>query len=549
MPPRVLVVGLDGFDPAYAARLMEGGLLPNLSALHHSGASFHLDHGGDREVGLPWEQFATGLAAADGGRQSAVRFDREHYDALQPPTHLRPFAADIGMPTVVFDMPGFDLRNAPQVQGLNGWGSHSPGIDGDQQRPAGLLDEINARFGAYPAEGLIYSIVWHDEPLARRVGAALCEGMARRTEIARWLLAERCPDWRLAMVVASEPHSAAEAFWHGVDTGHPLHLLPTAPLAADFMREVYIATDRFVGDLRRNFPDAALVAVTMHGMGANTSDVPTMALLPELLYRAAFGASGTLGNAASAGEVNLSAGQYWEMAVQARIASPRGLVRRAAIAPRPGFAARAALAASALREKLGRRAASAVGHDHDVDLTWMVAMRYRLCWPGMHAFALPSYHDGRVRINLRGRERGGLVALAGYGQALERLEALLLECTDPTSGLPVVARFDRPAPADPRQIDDTQADLLIGWRGSPVAFRHPRLGMIGPLPYRRPGGHTGGHGLALFSGPGIAHSEGGVASAFDVVPTLLDLLQAAQRPVVSGSSRIAALTRTAALVH
>jgi arylsulfatase A-like enzyme len=53
---------------------------------------------------------------------------------------------------------------------------------------------------------------------------------------------------------------------------------------------------------------------------------------------------------------------------------------------------------------------------------------------------------------------------------------------------------------------------------------HPDHGTIGPVPYRRTGGHTGGYGFATLRGPGFSPSDNGLRSAYDVVPTLIDLL-------------------------
>ena len=69
--------------------------------------------------------------------------------------------------------------------------------------------------------------------------------------------------------------------------------------------------------------------------------------------------------------------------------------------------------------------------------------------------------------------------------------------------------------------------MLILWQGAPLGFDHPRLGRIGPLPYRRPGGHTGERGYACIAGPGIAPGDLGTRSAFDIVPTVIELLGAA----------------------
>src|SRR5262249_39107256 len=86
----------------------------------------------------------------------------------------------------------------------------------------------------------------------------------------------------------AETHSAIEPFWYGIDPAHPLNRTPSAAAAAAGLRDVYIAVDRLIGDLKRACPDATLIAFAMHGMGPNNADVPTMMLLPELLYRATF---------------------------------------------------------------------------------------------------------------------------------------------------------------------------------------------------------------------------------------------------------------------
>ena len=66
-----------------------------------------------------------------------------------------------------------------------------------------------------------------------------------------------------------------------------------------------------------------------------------------------------------------------------------------------------------------------------------------------------------------------------------------------------------------------------------MGWRHPRHGLIGPAPLRRTGGHTGGHGLLLIVGPGIEPGHAGLASTFDVTPTIVSLLG---QPVPEGFS-------------
>jgi predicted AlkP superfamily phosphohydrolase/phosphomutase len=172
------------------------------------------------------------------------------------------------------------------------------------------------------------------------------------------------------------------------------------------------------------------------------------------------------------------------------------------------------------------------------ELRWMPAVRYRRVWADMDAFALPSFYDGQVRINLRGRERFGRVAPRDYAARCDEIAELVCACRNPRTGEPVVDEVVR-LRGDPLAAGATQADLVFTWRGAPLAFEHPRLGKVGPAPYRRTGGHDGGPGLGWFALPDAPQGDYGVRSAFDVVPTLLELCGVAAGGI-SGESLVPA---------
>ena len=69
---------------------------------------------------------------------------------------------------------------------------------------------------------------------------------------------------------------------------HPLHgIASLAPAAAGILR-LYQAIDCLAGEFTNAFPDATVLLFSMHEMGPNTADIPSMVLLTELLYRDAF---------------------------------------------------------------------------------------------------------------------------------------------------------------------------------------------------------------------------------------------------------------------
>jgi predicted AlkP superfamily phosphohydrolase/phosphomutase len=539
---RVLVIGLDGFELSLAEAFLADGVLPALATIRQRSARCLLDHGNAKRSGLAWEHFSTGLSPVDADRFSAVTFNPDTYSVWQDGTSMAPFAAQLPVRTVVFDPPYFDLIRAQAARGIVGWGAHDPGISA-ASNPRELWSEIEARFGPYPAGEWIYGFSWPCAEKTRVMADRLVEAVETRGRAAHWLLAERLPDWDLAMVIVSELHSGIEALWHGVDPSHPLHDLPSAKPAGAGLKTLYQAVDKLVGALVNRFDDATVVVFAAHGMGPNDADLPSMLLLPELLYRESFRlkllCEPTSWTSTKNGLAMLTADESWSQAVaQALEGDPSLLVPRRAMS-------RLRRKWRALKRKV---AAIATIHDgsgptHRVDLDWMPATAYRPYWSQMPAFALPSFYDGRVRINLAGREKHGRVPLTRYEAICDQIENLIRACRDTHTGKSVVAAVERPARRDPLRLGPTEADLIIDWDSAPTGFDHPSIGRIGPVPYRRTGGHSGKYGFAYIAGQGVVPGDVGIRSTFDIVPTVIDLLGISPPPRLSGSSYLQEFVR------
>lgn len=540
-PRRVLAIGLDGLEVTLAEQLMAAGEMPALAALQRRSARFLLDHGSAQRTGLAWEHVASGLSPAAGGRWAAIEFDPRTYLAWQEGARFAPWWAGLDLKVLVFDAPYVDLDRAGNTRGIVAWGAHDPGTL-TAARPRRLLAEFEQRFGRYPAPEWTYGTPWPSAARCQRMGEALAHAIAVRSRAAQWLAMERVPDWELFLAVAGELHGSIEGLWHGVDASHPLHDHPSAPAAARALLEVHRALDRMVGDLTRVAGDAVVVAFAMGGMGPNRSDIQSMALLPELLYRHAFGrpllAVRPEWAAAPDRIPILDEGESWEAAsatlvaapARRRAADPSGLTRLARRLPSPvrGVLRGARAALAGWRAHGSRRARQQV--------LWQPARRYQPCWSRMPAFALPSYYDGRIRLNVRGRERHGMVEPSDYDAMCKELETLLHECRDPRTGNPVVDFIERASTRDPLAVANSEADLIVVWRDVTVAFEHPRLGVVGPVPLRRTGGHTGRHGMAWVAGAGLEPGDRGVRSSFDVLPTIAELLGRRVPPDTSGTT-------------
>ena len=497
---RVLMLTLDGFDIDTARHLT----LPTLERLANTAAHAHLDSGDAYRTGLTGEQLSNGLHPAAGGRRSAISFDPHTYTVTQEVPPLPPAFGGVG--TVLFD-PGYvDLDRTPEtVCGITDWGAHDPGAP-SQHRPDDLRDEIIERFGDYPARPWRYGFPWPTADGCHAMADDLVRAVQVRSAIARWMLTERFRDWQLAVVTVAEGHSASEGFFHGVDPDHPLAGHESASAARAGMRSVYQAIDMLVAELVEALPDVVTMVFSPHGMGTNNHDVASMLLLGELLARWSGQQTPDLSFPVDDhGLAVLDADDSWNDAVW------RSLDGRSTSGSLGNLPRR-------IRSKVRavRRRSTAPGLD------WMPVVRHQRTWPTMRAFALPSYHDGRVRVNLRGREAHGLVDPAEYQSVLDDVDTLLRQCRDPRTGDSLVQGTERPYD-DPFTADDDGADLIVHWNGAPVGLVHDELGQIGPVPWRQSGGHTSPRGAVFITGPGIEPADLGERSPFDLLPTAFEL--------------------------
>ena len=428
-------------------------------------------------------------------------------------------------------------------------GGRTTPVTARASRPAGLLAAIDARFGPHPACGNDYQVVWHRADWVDRLGSALVAGASARPAIVRYLQ-DQVPDWELCVVAITELHSASEMFWYGVDPVHPLAGADTAALARRWLDRVYDAVDEAVGELVESAgPGDHVVAFSPHGMGSNTTDVPGMVLMPELLHRLEIG-SPLLRNPAGPppgpGDPppTIPADGTWAAVIDSQMPGRLGRTARRAVrrvAP---------VAGARLHRRLTRRPtadldrptvspglfgvpvrAESTADERRGPLLWHQARRYQRFWPEMHAFVLPSFYDTAIRINLAGREARGIVPPAEYAAWCDRMEALVRALRNPYTGNLIAESVIRPMAADPFARTDTDADLVVRWAEATAAIEHPALGVVGPVPIRRPGGHGYPTGFVAIAGPDVEPGDLGTRHPPDVAATILALLG---RPVGPG---------------
>jgi predicted AlkP superfamily phosphohydrolase/phosphomutase len=541
---RVAAIAIDAAERWYVEQLLAQGKLPNLAALRARGVWAELETPKPYRSEVVWARFLTGdepLETKDWATCST--FDPATYrQASNPASGKTPFFALGDEATVV----ALDLIHSRPADGVRGsqvvaWGCHSPQWPRSSS-PAGLLTEIDRRFGINPAFENEFAFGWHTPDFLRELGEACLVGVRRRVDIAEWLITDRQPDWDLFLTCLSELHIVGHQMWHGVDPSHPLHGVATSDVAGALVERTMVAMDEAIGRLvQAAGDDTAVVVFALHGQEP-ADDIVSTILLPELLARRYLGRAflASPGQAAwraagcpplvpepgaYIGDVPLYA---FADTLPQRLRRfghrllPQSLWERARrLAGRPDR-----LPIAVLPDRTGPEVLEvdeATFEAYCEPTTYQPAAWYRRHWHEMRAFAMPSFADGHIRINLEGREANGVVAAGDYEAAMAEVEELLRACRDPRTGESIVSELIRLRAGDPFDPDGPDADMLVVFQGGSDAIEHPDLGTIGPFPQERMSIHSS-EGWALVAGPGLAPGELGRHPSRALTPTILELL-------------------------
>lgn len=267
----------------------------------------------------------------------------------------------------------------------------------------------------------------------------------------------------LVWLTFSAAHLAGHQFWDlsqlaQEPRGRRRELLEGA-LAA-----VYEAVDAAFARVLAALPDGTdVIVVSAVGMDVNTSRAD---LLPEMLAAVLSGGARQRNGTAS----GHAPGGIWRL----RAAVPSG-------------------ARGAIARVLPDRAA--------LELTSRLELR-GVDWAATAAFAHPADNQGYVRLNLRGRERDGIVEQAEAEGLLARIAAGLRTFRD-SDGLPAVQRVESVAEHHPGERSGLLPDLVVQWSARPATtLEGVHSPSFGDVPRRgsgsgRSGNHTSGDAWAV----------------------------------------------------
>jgi predicted AlkP superfamily phosphohydrolase/phosphomutase len=492
-PGPLLMIGLDAAEFTLVQALLAEGLMPNLAALQKRGVDTPLRSSARWLVGAPWPSFYSSSSPEQFGMYHYLVWRPELMTAERPDPRwlpLEPFwrrLPEQGRKVIAVDIPLCYAPNAYDGVEISGWATHEL-LQQPGSSPPGLLDEVRNEFGRAP----------FDEEGAHRLTIAefmevrdQCVETAHRVGKLGRSLMHRHP-WDLALICLSSTHRGGHMLWDrtilkGDATAAELQAVDYA------LRDVYVACDRAIGDLvEAAGKDAAVMVFSLHGMGPNTDRT---SILPEMLAR-------------------ILDDPY----------SEKKFVRKKRFSERLR-----GLLPIELRARIKKLLPQAI--QDKLTLHWRQS---GLDWGKTKAFIAFCDLDGYIRINLRDRERDGVVDVEEHAALCGLIADGLQTFRDSDTGEPLVSEIGFAEDIFPRgPMRQHLPDMIVLWHPSSAA-RHRRVvskryGSIDwPTPGVHPLGRSGNHdreGFLIAAGADFgAVPLPADANIMDLAPTALDIL-------------------------
>lgn len=548
---KVLAIGLDAAEPMLLHQWMKEGKLKNLKTLEDKGFFSPLENLEYPSAELPWTTFLTGCTPEKTRFWQYYKLKEKSYETHSIGAYdfkeYPPFyALGENYKVAVFDVP--QTRFSDQVNGLDiqAWGSHAP-MHPSASQPENLYQELVEKYGPHPLlhDDYLQALRSTDELDTFR--DLLKVGIDRRVNIIKDLLSR--DSWDLFLTVFSETHSAGHGFWHFNHPSHPLYKALRGKVEGDPMLEVFEKVDQAIGEILALIPeDTDVVVFAAHGMGDNSMDLPSILFLPELLHRFSFDGQAALAEGVPHKPISSirSKSKDWELDVWRLIKDPNP-VRRFLRRKCPYRLIKHIdrwLGVPVEPNLISPQKLKVLDDTGVVDtVPYQPAAWYMDLWPKMKAFALPSFSEGYIRINLEGREPEGLVKASNYDMICDELSELLYQLKDSRTGKSMVKEVIRTR-QDPFSKDTTipDPDLIIIWQKEYASdsVDSPTYGRIGPVPHYRGGSHRP-EGFILAAGPNVSKIEANTNTqphVLDLAPTILDLMDAPIPDYLEGTSLV-----------
>ncbi len=490
---KVLAIALDAAEPSLIEKWIAEGYLKNLAVLYSQGSYGRLSSSAEWLVGSPWPTFYTGTLPDKHGIYHYLqwRADKMDYERPNPGWMTAvPFWRKLGenYRVIAVDMPlAFppDPFNGIEV---SGWASHDR-IFPPFSYPPEKIKWVIKKFGKPPISDEVGGL--QDINELRKVKEELIHANKKATELVCELMQKK--NWDLFLCCLTSPHRGGHKFWD-VTNIKGKYTETEKEEFKNSLRDVYISCDEAVGEIIKNAGEGVDVFVfSLHGMGVNTTITDKM--LPVMISNILYGKK--------------VSGQNGSGSIMKKVRDLIPLELRSNLRK---------LLPMTLQDKM--------------TAYWRMGNKD---WSKTKVFNLVADLQGYIRINLKGREKAGVVEEGEeYDKLCNELYKGLLSFKDAVTNEPVISSIKRKDELFVKGKGfDNLPDLLVQWKDKPASsyskIVSDEFGEVEwPMPGLNPDGRSGNHrpeGFLLASGKNIkVNSLLKNKHIVDLAPTILNIL-------------------------
>lgn len=428
--PRVLAIGIDAGEPALIRPMIEQNELPVLKSLLAEGRWLRVKSPSHIGSGSVWPSFITGEGPAKHGVYGEWCWQPEMMGLRRYTGRgLKAFWQSLsqeGLRVGILDVPFAPFLDLADGFEISEWGAHDFLEGRLKVAPSTVTDFVAKRVSHPLSFDRLDSQGPRDSDGLHRLSSGCLEGVRLRGALAQGLLAMTEP--HLSLIVFTEIHHAGHYLWHTLFPDDPLYkqeFFEKLPAVEPGLKDIYREVDRQIGDLVKAVgPNTTVFVFSLHGMRP-AHGIPSFLqpLLCELGYS-----------------------------------------RRASLASQSWTERAIGLMAAAKRHSpkvLKKAYYQTLPHATTVRLA-RPTMITAYDWERTRAFALPTDQHGWVRVNLKGREKKGIVTLQEYEQTCQELEQRL-RALRTAEGRPIVREIFRMATVVEDTLTHRLPDLVVHW--------------------------------------------------------------------------------------
>lgn len=496
---RVIAVALDSTDRDLIHKWADEGHLPNVKKCLERGSYAEMESTAGLMVATPWPSMWLSQWPAEHGFQCWMQWRPDLMDELRPDPSwlpLTPFyrrLGPLGKRTIAIDIPM--VYDPVPMEGIEvaSWGSYDKLCDVGSH-PKSMLDRLARDYVKLPIgpefgelRGVEAQLKLRDQLIAgtERVGDAMRDLMKNEP-------------WDLFIAAFGATHRAGHDFWDRSSIKEENPPEERGRKYDNALRDIYAAVDRQLGKLMDVAPqDASLLVFSLHGMRKSTS---RYRIFGDMLDRVVY-------------DKNVDPGP-----------------------PQPGGGGMLKKLRNAIpvewRSEVKRRLPKGV---QDL-MTKFWAGRSKRDWSQIKAFAPLGDLEGYVRINLKGREKEGVIEPQDFEAFRQKIIDGLLSFKGQKTGMPAVKEVIKSEDLFkdvPEEKRKDLPDLIVVWHDSSVAdepvLESKQYGKIyWPTPGKCPDGRSGHHrptGWLVAIGDGIPAGDTFESThSIHLAPTIMKLL-------------------------